>query len=56
VPKGYHKYYVSSRPASKNGSEPDEDVDPVPATPVSQVASTTTPAPDAAGRGDDRAN
>lgn len=32
VPKGYHKYYVSSRPASKdsNGSEPDDDFEPQP--------------------------
>ncbi|HEV8565169.1 MAG TPA: polysaccharide biosynthesis tyrosine autokinase, partial [Actinomycetota bacterium] len=56
VPKGYHKYYVSSRPAFKNGDEPDdEDVEPtLKATAASQVASTPRPASDAAGAGDDR--
>ncbi|HEY7400026.1 MAG TPA: P-loop NTPase, partial [Actinomycetota bacterium] len=41
VPKGYHKYYYSSKPAKRsNGNEPDEDFEP---TPQATVAAGSTP-------------
>jgi capsular exopolysaccharide synthesis family protein len=68
VPKGYHKYYYSSRPQKhSNGNEPDEDLEPTPATmpapgstpirgdsPVttSDAAPAPEPASDAVGGGD----
>jgi capsular exopolysaccharide synthesis family protein len=48
VPKGYHKYYVSSRPASKsNGDEPEEDLEPLPKAVAQPRAVAEPKAPEA---------